>query len=278
MEKKKIDWSQWFLYVLVVVVVECVSVYLLRKAYPGEEMRIIGWTLLVLVLGFSGYATYKADEPDQTVRQVGIVGKVALALLGVAALYGHIAMSRELSTSREGYKEFETKVKFQEKIKADHAQRLIEMKRAEADQMVAQARLEAAEASRLRLLDPSQRRATTTPPKRTTNNATTTEQAQTEVVADSAMPEPRTESAVREDWLTYFQNINLLQILIAVLGALGVTVVRHWDRKGIKGVPDWIERVWFSGVNGRQYVQSNYAQYVPLLNAPQMPSEAELGN
>lgn len=275
MDKKKIDWGQWFLYGLGVVVVECVSIYLLWKAYPGEEMRLIGWAILILVLGFSGYATYKADEPDTTVRQVGIGGKVVLALLGVAALYGHIAMSRELSTSREGYAEYQGKVKFQEKIKADQAQREIELKRAEADQLAAQARLETAEASKLRLLDWGQRRASAVP--RRTATASSPLKVETETTA-AAIPEPKMESAVREEWMGFFQGINLLQILVAVLGALGVSVARHWDRKGIKGVPDWIERVWFSGVNGRQYVQANYSQYVPLLNAPQIPSGAELGN
>lgn len=275
MDKKKIDWGQWFLYGLGVVVVECVSIYLLWKAYPGEEMKLIGWAILILVLGFSGYATYKADEPDTTVRQVGIGGKVVLALLGVAALYGHIAMSRELSTSREGYAEYQGKVKFQEKIKADQAQREIELKRAEADQLAAQARLEAAEASKLRLLDWGQRRASAAP--RRTATASSPLKAETEPTT-AAIPEPKMESAVREEWMGFFQGINLLQILVAVLGALGVSVARHWDRKGIKGVPDWIERVWFSGVNGRHYVQANYSQYVPLLNAPQIPSGAELGN
>lgn len=273
---KKIDWSQWFLYFLGVVVVECVSIYLLRKAYPGEEMKIIGWAILVLVLGFSGYATYKADEPDQTVRQVGIAVKVVLALLGVAALYGHIAMSRELSTSREGYAEFKDKIRFQEKIKSEQAQREIEIKRAEAEQMTAQARLEAAEAGRLRLLDPSQRRAIAT--TRRQSNAAVSGKSDAEPSAGITIAEPRAESAVREEWLGWFQGINLLQILIAVIGALGVSVARHWDRKGLKGVPDWIERVWLSGVNGRQYIASNYSQYVPLLNGTAVAQGAEAGN
>ncbi len=276
MGKKKIDWGQWFLYGLGVVVVECVSIYLLRKAYPGQEMKIIGWAILVLVLGFSGYATYKADEPDITVRQVGIGVKVVLALLGVAALYGHIAMSRELSTSREGYAEFQAKVKFQEKIKADRDQREIEKKRAEAEQMAAQARLETAETGKLRLLDPSQRRAVATTKRQSPPAAQG--KSDTESPVDVVIAEPKMESAVREEWLDYFQAINLLQILISVLGALGVSVARHWDRKGIRGVPDWIERVWFSGVNGRQYIQANYEQYVPLLNAPFNAQEPAMGN
>ncbi|MDN4634730.1 hypothetical protein QCD71_24810, partial [Sphingomonas sp. PsM26] len=81
---KKIDWSQWFLFIFGGVVVELISIYLRLKSYPGEEMRVMGWGILILVLGFSGYATYKANEPDKTVRQVGIAGKIILALLGVA--------------------------------------------------------------------------------------------------------------------------------------------------------------------------------------------------
>lgn len=268
---KKIDWSQWFLFLIGVVVGEAISIYLLWNAYPGREMKIMGWGILILVIGFSGYATLKADEPDNLVRQTGIVGKVILALLGVAALYGHSAMSRELSTAREGFTEFKQKTVFQQQVKDRDAQRNIELARAQSETMQAQARLESAQAQKLRLLDPSQRRmvgggqraAQPTPSPVSPFSPTETEAA--------ATAEPKTETQVREDWLSYFQVVNMLQILIAVLSALAVTAVRHWDRVGVAGVPDWMERVYHSGQNGRQYVESNYPDHARQIQAGGQP-------
>jgi hypothetical protein len=272
---KKFDWGQWVLYLLAVVVVEVASVALLWKAYPGKEMKIIGWVILVLVLGFSGYATYKSSEPDDLVRQVGIIGKVVLALLGVAALYGHIAMSRELSTAREGYAEYQTREKFQQSQKDRDAAREIELKRADAEQQLARARLEAAETQKLRLLLPSQRQGQQQPKTKT---LTPTPPPPSEENVSIVATPPRAESAVREDWLSYFQAINLLQILFSVLGALGVSVARHWDRKGVAGVPDWLERVWQSGQSGQDYVRANYAQHAQRIEAALRPGMVPAGN
>jgi len=220
---KKIDWSQWFLFVIGVVVVECISIYLLWKAYPGEEMRVMGWGILILVLGFSGYATYKANEPDNTVRQVGIGGKIILALLGVASLYGHSSMSRELSTAREGYSEYQKKTVFDEGVKNQDAQRKIELAKAESEKLTAQAKLEAAETGKLRLLDPSQRRATGSgtrrqPPAQPTPTPTllTNSLVVGETNGEIKTVTPRTEAAVRESWLDFFQRVNMLQILVSV--------------------------------------------------------------
>lgn len=269
---KKIDWSQWFLFLIGVVVVEVISIYLLWNAYPGHEMKVMGWGILILVLGFSGYATYKADEPDKTVRQAGIVGKVILALLGVATLYGHSAMSRELSTAREGFTEFKQKTAFQQQVKDRDAQRNIELARAQSETMAAQARLESAQAQKLRLLDPSQRRivggGSQRPAQPTPTPASAFGQTETEAVTTA---EPKTETQVREEWLSFFQVVNMLQILIAVLSALAVTAVRHWDRVGLAGVPDWLERVYHSGANGRQYVESNYPDVARQIQAGGQP-------
>lgn len=271
---KKIDWSQWFLFVIGVVVVECISIYLLWKAYPGEEMRVMGWGILILVLGFSGYATYKANEPDNTVRQVGIAGKIILALLGVASLYGHSSMSRELSTAREGYSEYQKKTVFDEGVKNQEAQRKIELAKAESDKMIAQARLEAAETGKLRLLDPSQRRATgggtrrqPTPTPTPAPVVLTNSLVVGETGGELKTVTPRTEAAVRESWLDFFQRVNMLQILISVLSALAVNVARHWDRVGIIGVPDWLERVWHSGPAGQQYVTANFPAHAQRMQA-----------
>lgn len=272
---KKIDWSQWFLFVIGVVVVECISIYLLWKAYPGEEMRVMGWGILILVLGFSGYATYKANEPDNTVRQVGIAGKIILALLGVASLYGHSSMSRELSTSREGYAEYQKKMVFEEGVKNLDAQRKIELAKADSEKLTAQAKLETAETGKLRLLPLSQRRATggggtrrqplaqPTPTPTVLTNSLVVGETGGEIKTIT----PRTEAAVRESWLDFFQRVNMLQILISVLSALAVNVARHWDRVGIVGVPDWIERVWHSGPAGQQYVATNFPAHAQRLQS-----------
>lgn len=272
---KKIDWSQWFLFLIGVVVVEAISIYLLWNAYPGHEMKVMGWGILILVIGFAGYATYKANEPDNLVRQTGIVGKVILALLGVASLYGHSAMSRELSTAREGFTEFKQKTAFQQQVKDREAQRNIELARAQSETMQAQARLESAQAQKLRLLDPAQRRivggGSQRPAQPTPTPASTLGQTETEAVTTA---EPKTETQVREEWLSYFQVVNMLQILIAVLSALAVTAVRHWDRVGLAGVPDWLERVYHSGANGRQYVESNYPDHARQIQAGGQPVHA----
>jgi len=269
---KKIDWSQWFLFLIGVVVVEAIAIYLLWNAYPGHEMKVMGWGILILVIGFAGYATYKANEPDNLVRQTGIVGKVILALLGVASLYGHSAMSRELSTAREGFTEFKQKTAFQQQVKDRDAQRNIELARAQSETMQAQARLESAQAQKLRLLDPSQRRivggGNQRPAQPTPTPAIAFGQTETEALTTA---EPKTETQVREEWLSYFQVVNMLQILIAVLSALAVTAVRHWDRAGLAGVPDWLERVYHSGANGRQYVESNYPDVARQIQAGGQP-------
>ena len=268
---KKIDWSQWFLFVIGVVVVECISIYLLWKAYPGEEMRVMGWGILILVLGFSGYATYKADEPDNTVRQVGIAGKIILALLGVASLYGHSSMSRELSTAREGYAEYQKKTVFDEQVKNQAAQREIELAKVESERMTAQARLETAEAGKLRLLDPTQRRAAGNSVRRQSSavvQPTPTIMISNGLAVDTAATvTPKTEGFVRESWLDFFQRVNMLQILVSVLSALAVNVARHWDRAGIIGVPDWLERVWHSGPAGQQYVVTNFPAQAQRMQA-----------
>jgi cell division protein FtsL len=269
---KKIDWSQWFLFLIGVVVVEAIAIYLLWNAYPGHEMKVMGWGILILVIGFAGYATYKANEPDNLVRQTGIIGKVILALLGVASLYGHSAMSRELSTAREGFTEFKQKTAFQQQVKDRDAQRNIELARAQSETMAAQARLESAQAQKLRLLDPSQRRiisgGSQRPAQPTPTPASAFGQTETEAVTTA---EPKTETQVREEWLSFFQVVNMLQILIAVLSALAVTAVRHWDRVGLAGVPDWLERVYHSGANGRQYVESNYPDVARQIQAGGQP-------
>ena len=282
---KKIDWSQWFLFVIGVVVVECISIYLLWKAYPGEEMRVMGWGILILVLGFSGYATYKANEPDNTVRQVGIGGKIILALLGVASLYGHSSMSRELSTAREGYAEYQKKTVFDEQVKNHAAQRDIELARAEGEKLTAQAKLEAAETGKLRLLPPSQRRATGNsvrrqPPAQPTPTLLTSSLMTDETIGEIKTVTPRTEAAVRESWLDFFQRVNMLQILVSVLSALAVNVARHWDRVGIIGVPDWLERVWHSGPAGQQYVATNFPAHAQRMQAAAagQPNQAYAGN
>jgi len=282
---KKIDWSQWFLFVIGVVVVECISIYLLWKAYPGEEMRVMGWGILILVLGFSGYATYKANEPDNTVRQVGIAGKIILALLGVASLYGHSSMSRELSTAREGYSEYQKKTVFDEQVKNQAAQRAIELARAESDKLASLARLETAETGKLRLLDPSQRRATGSGTRRQPAAQPTPTHLTNSLMTDETNGEiktvtPRTEAAVRESWLDFFQRVNMLQILVSVLSALAVNVARHWDRVGIIGVPDWLERVWHSGPAGQQYVTANFPAHAQRMQASAagQPNQAYAGN
>jgi len=275
---KKIDWGQWALYLLAVVVVEVASIVLLWKAYPGKEMQIIGWVILVLVLGFSGYATYKSSEPDDVVRQVGIVGKVALALLGVAALYGHIAMSRELSTAREGYAEYQTREKFRQAQKDKDAAREVELKRADADQQLARARFEAAEAQKLRLLPPSLRQGQQQLRPKTVSPTPAPSPTGEEGAPVVAVVQPRAESAVREEWLSYFQTINLLQILFSVLGALGVSVARHWDRKGIAGVPDWLERVWHAGQSGQDYVRTHYPQQASRIESAFRQNMVPVGN
>jgi hypothetical protein len=265
---KKIDWSQWFLFVIGVVVVECVSVYLLRKAYPGEEMKIMGWALLILVIGFSAYATWRADEPDNSVRQVGIATKCVLALLGVGGLYGHSAMSRELATSRAAKVEYKQQVSEREAVEKARTEREIALKQAEAEQLAAQARLENAQSQKLRLLPPSQRRAVHGQPSKPalpSQSAIPATSITTPSEDQTTLAEPRLEATVREDWIDFFQVINFLQILIAVVGALAVSAVLHWDRHGIIGVPDWIERIWHSGANGQQYIRANYPDYVPML-------------
>lgn len=274
---KKIDWSQWFLFLIGVVVVEGIAIYLLWNAYPGHEMKVMGWGILILVIGFAGYATYKANEPDNLVRQAGIVGKVVLALLGVASLYGHSAMSRELSTAREAFTEFKQKTDYQQRIKDRDAARDIDVARANSEAMKSQAELERAAALKLRLLDPSQRRIVGgyVRPTPTPKQAPIVEpEGGTADAAAGAIATPRTESEVRESWLTWFQVVNFMQILVAVLSALAVSAVRHWDRVGLAGVPDWLERVYNSGRQGRQYVESNYPDYAAQIQAGGQPVHA----
>ncbi len=273
---KKIDWSQWYLFFIGVCVVEIVSVYLLWKAYPGEEMRIMGWAILILVLGIGAYSTVKASEPDEGIRQVGIVGKVVLALLGVLSLYGHSSMSRQLSTSREGYAERQKIQKDKSDAEDAAARRQIALSAARSQEMSSQAALEKEEARKLRLLAPSQREAlkknqpaggsgvsqSQAPAGEVTFQPTPTPMTLAESTALSNL---KTQAEVREEWMFFFQVVNFLQILISVLIAAAVNWVRHWDKGGIIGVPDWIERIWASGENGRQYIRQSYPEYVSRL-------------
>lgn len=277
---KKFDWTQWFLFLIGVVVLEGMILYLTIHAYPGVEMKVFMWGLFVMVVGFALYTTIKSNEPDDLLRQVGITCTAILTILGVASLYGHSSMARELSASREGYVEYQKKTVFDEQVKNQDAQRKIELAKAEGEKLIAQARLETAETGKLRLLPPSQRnviRRQSPPVVQPTPSIIVSDGL---AVDTAAIVTPKTESQVREDWLSYFQVVNMLQILFAVVGAAAVKYAKHWDKKGIIGVPDWIERVWHSGNAGQQHVRTHYPEYVQRIESALSPSgsQAYAGN
>lgn len=252
------------LYVFCVIGPIVIIIYSTKHAFPSSLVIIAA--MMVITAGVAGVCTYFANDAMPYVRTYCTRLNLILGIVGCFNLYGHLAMSRELSSAEQNVAELHAEEDRQMKRKNEDAQIEIAKKEAEARVLRAETGLSNAERARLIHLPFSERHSlvrprpakAAEPEKQASTSSTSPEENGVRSVETSITP-----AQVRESWSWWFIIFSFVEACVAVVGGLGIKVNWAWDQNH-NGIDDAVEE--------RQRQQSKRQ---PISMSPSMPGTAQ---
>ncbi len=299
MTESKWESGKWWTLFAVVMGVMSYMVYTsTAKVYPELLELTVG--CCVISIAVSAYNHSLANEPDVLVRRVGLLGIVIIVLLDVGNIWGHVNVARDVSTVNAAEVEKRDREKWDAQLADADARRVkdlmatqAELNRSEADKAAAEARMlgSMGPQARLAYLRAKSQKAdrgsgslssslVVTSEKKKDGESLTLDPKVADPTAIAGSPiKYKTEAEAKAAWRGFFSTILILMLVASIGVTFGLTALRGWDKKGIVGVPDWLERVWHSSDAGKQYVRTHYPDHARRIeSAIQLGSTVPVGN
>lgn len=222
----KFNWQSWIIFAVAVLIPAGIVGSSNYGIFP--EMRGTMIALLIVTVGAAALTHNMADEPDQTLRQFGLVAVVLLGFVLYANVVSHVSYQRELLASQVSVGELHAEEDRASALADQAVKRQLELSRAEAERLKAQRSL-------LLQLPTNQRRLPAVPSQ--------SAQPTPGVAIVKPVQGPKaTPAEVRDGWNPRLLWLLVIETGIAILGLLMLFAVRYWDGDGNQ-VPDWLQRV-----------------------------------
>lgn len=229
---KRRDIGNLLLYLFCVIGPIVAILYSTYHAFYSSFAVIV--IMMIITAGVSGVCTYYAGDAMPHVRHYCARLNLILGIIGCFNLYGHLAMSRQLSAAEENIAD-----RRKEEDRADQRAKAaaeIDIAKTNADAALLKAQAAASEAERRRLVQlPVSRRTDKL------NNAPASPAAEpTPEPVIPTLPEPAKKAAevkpsetpeqVRAAWYWWFIIFSFVEACGAVIGGLGAKLNWAWDR------------------------------------------------
>ncbi|MGE0131921.1 MAG: hypothetical protein AB7U82_27875 [Blastocatellales bacterium] len=224
------------MYFFCVVVVCGAIIYSTAHAFPSS--LVIVCLMMLITLGVAGTCTYFAGDAMKHVRVYCTRLNLILGIVGCLNLFGHLAMSRELSSAELGVAEKREEEERQLKLKQDAAQIDIAKNNSEAQVLQAETALSTAERNRLIHLPFSERQSLIkAKPKAAEGQQPASAPLKLEAAEVINAGNPKTAAImtpaqVRIAWSWWFIIFSFIEAAVSIVGGLGAKMTWAWDRDG----------------------------------------------
>lgn len=270
---QKMKW--WALFIVVIGALDYMIYRSTDHAFPDLLELTVG--MMVLTGAFTSFTHANANEPDPLVRRFGLAGFLAVALLDVATLWGHVSLSRDLSAAKAGQVEKRENESWAERLKTSATEREVKRLAAESETYKSRAELEKAQTRKLQTLPPTLRSqlATTLMRSQKGQGSTTAKDDPPPALLDPHIKQEgeatvyKTETQVKAEWRGFISKSTLFTVLIAVLFAAGMVAIKHWDSNS-NNIPDYVERIY---ERNPELCRELYPEWYAILTNP-----GQLGN
>lgn len=258
--KRETDYKGWASVLIIVLGPAWIIYHSTKIAYPGL-INIVS-VMLIITAGTALLAHANADEPDAEIRKAWGTILLGLALLGGANVWVHVTLTRDISAASEAKAEFHKEADWEQEQKDKDAARRQKLAASQSALNESQKGLEQAQARKLSMLPPSQRRLA---PKADNSRLLvspelTASEKEPQKTAGPATP-IMTEAEVREEGRWQVILVLMLDMLLAIGGAAWIHRKKVIDANG-NDIPDYIERMYETMPD---YVRARFPQLVPRI-------------
>ena len=228
--------------ILFVVLIPALCVGISNRSVFPDAVYTVNLMIIASVGVACTFTALSAKATDR-VRQWVLIADIAIAAVLFANLAAHLIMARDISAAKQSVEESNAEDDRQDARETRRIERKIAESKAAATLAESQAKLQAAEAARLRRLPIDQRRsAISTPPEEA---PTIPPLAASMTAADpketiKAVVKKLTPEEVRESWRTLLIWLVIGDCGTSVLAGAILMARWEWDRNG-NGIPDHLE-------------------------------------
>ena len=255
--KKEINWDIWVAFLIAVAIPAGIIASSNFDIFPGMRGKM--FALLAITVGASLYTAFKADEPDKSLRQAGIIIHCALGFVLYLNVVSHMTFNRELISSEQSRQEQHVE-EDRDLARAKELTALeIARQKAESERL--------AQVSRVLVQTPNKQKGTLAQRlfSSTPNPSQPAATAPTPPPVSTPATVALTPQEVRDWWNPVLMWLLMIEAGLSILGISAITWVRNWDSNG-DGVPEWLNRI------ARQFTREEFAGVYPKYFAKYGPT------